>query len=133
MHIRILRAATLSLSFLLAVEPSIHAQALEERPVPPLPIPEVDSPGAQDLLARPGAHHPFARTSANHLSPPLPRPRPAELAAAPIAPKVDTEPAPVAPDKAAAAEPAVPNNSHAAPAPVPQHKAPPPASLLIND
>ena len=64
------------LSFLLVTAAPLHALAQEERPVPPLPIPDV----------APTANHSRAR-----LPPPLPRPRPAPMAtsaaAAPIAPK----------------------------------------------
>jgi hypothetical protein len=74
------------LSFLLVTAPPLHALAQDERPVPPLPIPDI---------APIAAHIPHVASTANHsrarLAPALPRPRPAPMAAsaaaAPIAPK----------------------------------------------
>ena len=75
LRVIVLRAATLLLSFLLFAAASSHARGREEKPVPPLPIPDVDRTAA--------AHFP------GRLSPPLPRPRPVPAAPspAPVVPK----------------------------------------------
>jgi hypothetical protein len=66
---RVLKAATFSLSFLLLAATSVHAQAPHDF------ISWLRQVGSS------GAQHPRAAIGAHHLSPPLPRPRPAELAA----------------------------------------------------
>jgi hypothetical protein len=76
----------LAVSLLLVTAAPLHALAQEERPVPPLPIPDV---------APTATHIPHVASTATHtrsrLVPPLPQPRPASMspsaAAAPIAPK----------------------------------------------
>lgn len=116
-QVRALRAATFSVAFLLLTAASVHAQTRLSAP------PEAPSPAskiAHDLVTwlhnfgRTGDHHPRGY----HPSPPLPRPRPATLAAAPVA--LQAEPAPAAPSEA-----------QAEPTPAAPHKAPPP--LQIND
>jgi hypothetical protein len=74
------------LSFLLATAAPLHALAQDERPVPPLPIPDVAPTATQIPHVAPTATH-----SRTRLAPPLPQPRPASTptpaAAAPIAPE----------------------------------------------
>jgi hypothetical protein len=74
------------LSFLLVTAAPLHALAQDERPVPPLPIPDV---------APTATHIPHVSSTATHsrtrLVSPLPQPRsvsmPTPTAAAPIAPE----------------------------------------------
>jgi len=74
------------LSFFLVTAAPLHALAQDERPVPPLPIPDVAPTTTQIPHVAPSATH--SRTG---LAPPLPQPRPASMptpaAAAPIAPE----------------------------------------------
>jgi hypothetical protein len=74
------------LSFLLVTAAPLRALAQDERPVPPLPIPDVAPTATHISHIAPTATHSRAR-----LVPPLPQPRPASMstsaAAAPIAPK----------------------------------------------
>ena len=78
--------ARLAVSFLLVTAPPLYALAQEERPVPPLPIPDVAPTASHIPHVAPTATHTRSR-----LVPPLPQPRPASMspsaAAAPIAPK----------------------------------------------
>jgi hypothetical protein len=69
----VIGAATLTLSFALLAAPPFHAQAREERLVPPLPIPHVNRTVA--------IHLPAAASSQ-----PLPRSRPATTAPSPPVP-----------------------------------------------
>jgi hypothetical protein len=75
-----------SLSFLLVTAAPLHALAQDERPVPPLPIPDVAPTATHIPHVAPTATHRRAR-----LVTPIPPPRPAVMstsaAAAPIAPK----------------------------------------------
>jgi hypothetical protein len=81
-----LPAAMRSLSFLVVTAAPLHALAQDERPVPPLPIPDVAPTAAHIPHVAPTATHRRAR-----LVTPVPQPRPAVMstsaAAAPIAPK----------------------------------------------
>ena len=73
------------LSFLLVTAAPLHALAQNERPVPPLPIPDVAPTASHIPHVAPTATH-----SRSRLVPPLPQPRPAtstSAAAAPIAPQ----------------------------------------------
>jgi hypothetical protein len=80
----VLKAATFSLSFLLLAAGSVHAQAPH------------DFVSWLRQVGRTDAQHPHAPIGVHHPSPPLPRPRPAELAVvAPVA-----EPASAAPNTA---------------------------------
>jgi hypothetical protein len=76
----------LAVSFLLATAAPLNALAQEERPVPPLPIPDVAPTAGHIPHVAPTATH-----SRSRLVPPLPQPRPASMsptaAAAPIAPE----------------------------------------------
>ena len=73
MRVGVIGAATLTLLFVLFAAPSFHAQAREERLVPPLPIPHVNRTVA--------IHLPAAASSQ-----PQPRSRPATTAPAPLIP-----------------------------------------------
>jgi hypothetical protein len=76
----------MSLSFWLVTAAPLHALAQDERPVPPLPIPDVAPTATYIPNVAPTATHRRAR-----LVTPLPQPRPAVMttspAAAPMAPK----------------------------------------------
>lgn len=104
MRLRVLGAARFSLSFLLLAAASVHAEA---PPLPPPAPPEAPPPASgftppyKIIVAQWGervvpprpiphvTHHPAAS------SPPLPRPRPAELAPAPVAPNKAPAPVPL--------------------------------------
>jgi hypothetical protein len=73
MRVGVIGAATLTLLFVLFAAPSFHAQAREERLVPPLPIPHVNRTVA--------IHLPAAASSQ-----PQPRSRPATTAPGPLIP-----------------------------------------------
>jgi hypothetical protein len=144
-QMRIFRAATFSLPFVLFAVVTVHAQeSLPAEAASPL------SSGVHGFftwLHNLGAH-PVARGSAHQLAIPLPRARPAELAAVAAAPKVEAEPAsarpkpltpfasskaeaepaPVAPNKAAEVEPA-----SATPKPAPAASRKVSAPLDINN
>jgi hypothetical protein len=81
-----LSSAMRCLSFLLVAAAPVHALAQEERPVPPLPIPDVAPTATQIPDVAPTATHRRVRVAS-----PLPRPRPAPIStsavAAPIEPK----------------------------------------------
>src|SRR6516225_1231329 len=62
------------LSFLLVTAAPVYALAQEERPVPPLPIPDVASPATSITDVAPTGTHRRAR-----LAKPLPRPRTAPI------------------------------------------------------
>jgi hypothetical protein len=90
-----LSGAMSCLSLLLVIAAPLHALAQEERPVPPLPIPDV-GPNFSHIpdVAPTASHIPHVAPTAHSRSrsvPPLPQPRPASMltsaAAAPIAPK----------------------------------------------
>src|SRR5260370_29758359 len=98
-RIRVTRAATLTLWSLLLTGASVHAQAPQAATEGGSPLSEI----AHDFTA--WLSH-VTGASANHhraaLSPPLPRPRPAALAPAPVASNKDPSelaPVPVAPKK----------------------------------
>ena len=98
-RIRLTRAATLTLWFLLLTAASVHAQA------PQAVLPERRSP-LSEITHDFTAWLSHVTGSANHhraaLSPPLPRSRPAELAPAPVASNKEPSelaPASVAPKK----------------------------------
>lgn len=73
MPVKAMRTATYLFSFFLLAATPVHAQAGQEKPVPPLPIPHVA-----------------------HASPPLPRPRPARSTPYPmrVAPNRELVPIP---------------------------------------
>jgi hypothetical protein len=81
-----LQGAMRSLSFLLVTAAPLHALAQDERPVPPLPIPDVAPTATHIPHVAPTATQRRAR-----LVTPIPQPRPAVMstsaAAVPIAPK----------------------------------------------
>jgi hypothetical protein len=112
---RVLKAATFSLSFLLLAATSVQAQAPHDFISW---LRQVGSSGAQHPRAGIGAHHPL---------PPLPRPRPPELAV--VAPAA--EPASAAPNTAESedaheqASPAATDNTRADPIQVQARPAPP--------
>jgi hypothetical protein len=115
---RVLKAATFSLSFLLLAATSAHAQAPHDFISW---LRQVGSSGAQHSRAGIGVHHPL---------PPLPRPRPAELAVVAHA----TEPASAAPNTAESGDaheqaeptsPATTDNARTEPIQVQARPAPP--------
>ena len=71
MRVGVIGAATLTLLFVLFAAPSFHAQAREERLVPPLPIPHVNRTVAIHL---PGASssQPRSRPATTAPAPPVP-------------------------------------------------------------
>jgi hypothetical protein len=85
---RVLKAATFSLSFVLLAAAPVHGQTSPQAPH--------DFVSWLRQVGRTDAQHPHAPIGVHHPSPPLPRPRPAELAVvAPVA-----EPASAAPNTA---------------------------------
>ena len=103
MRIRAIRVAKLTLWFLLLTGASVHAQAPQAAPERGSPLSEI----AHDFTAWLG--HVTGAGAKNHraaVSPPLPLPRPAALAPAPVASNKDPSelvpvlaPVPVAPKK----------------------------------
>jgi hypothetical protein len=121
-RIRAIRVAKLTLWFLLLTSASVHAQAPQAAPERGSPLSEIAHDFTAWLSHVTGAS---AKQNRAALSPPLPRPRPSELAPAPVASNKDPAAlasAPVASNKdpaALASAPIASNKDPAALAPAP--------------
>jgi hypothetical protein len=135
-RIRAIRVAKLTLWFLLLTSASVHAQAPQAAPERGSPLSEIAHDFTAWLSHVTGAS---AKQNRAALSPPLPRPRPSELAPAPVASNKDPAAlasAPIASNKDPAALAPAPvaskkDPSELAPVPVAPKKRTP--AVLIND